>query len=542
KLLEYGSQRIAGIYSKHTPYAQSVIDGETGLLVEREDPDLWYDKIKFLIEEPAERRRIQQQAYDYVRRERTLGQNVRRWYDLYSRVLAESPETRVRDEQPLVSIVMLTFNALEYTKRCVDSLSQHTAYPHEIIFVDNGSTDGTKDYLRDLVATNANYQLIDNETNVGFSAGNNQGAKEARGKYLLLLNNDVLVADGWLESLVSGLERDERIGMIGPISNHISGLQQLADIPYQNDEEYYGFAKTIRTANQGKVTPRRRIAGFAILVRRALYDQLGGLDETFSSGNYEDDDLCLRAREKGYAIMVDESTLLHHFGSRTFADNVIDYEASLRMNEKIFRTKWPEVDLDWLLEEDEPLVQVLERKSQEAIQLINQGDLEDGRKLCREILLEDPTKVEAVYGLGLVAHLQGDLREARNHYERVLSLDREWTPVQQSLALLDMAAGDLDAAQLRLAQILEKDPGDLNARRLLGQTFLETEKFEEGIGILMGILNDDPNDWQTHFLLASLYAEVDRTEDVKRHLEAVLAANPDHAEAREMLDKITQDT
>ncbi|UCD38804.1 MAG: glycosyltransferase, partial [Fidelibacterota bacterium] len=129
KLLEYGSQRIAGIYSKHTPYAQSVIDGETGLLVEREDPDLWYEKIKYLIEEPAERRRIQQQAYDYVRRERTLDQNARCWYDLYSRVLAESPETRIRDERPLVSIVMLTFNALEYTKRCVDSLSQHTAYP-----------------------------------------------------------------------------------------------------------------------------------------------------------------------------------------------------------------------------------------------------------------------------------------------------------------------------------------------------------------------------------------------------------------------------
>ena len=237
--------------------------------------------------------------------------------------------------------------------------------------------------------------------------------------------------------------------------------------------------------------------------------------------------------------MVDESTFIHHFGSRSFTENKIDYKASLKKNEELFRAKWPEVDLDWLLEADEPLVQVLERKSQEGAKLIGQGDLENGRRLCDEVLLEDPTKVEAIHGLGLIAHLKGDLLEARNHYQQAVSLNREWSPVQQSLALLDMAEGDLKAAQRRLVQILEKSPHDLNARRLLGQIFLEEEQFETGIGVLTGILKDDPNDWQTHFILASLYAEVDRMEDVKRHLEAVLAANPDHAEAREMLHKIS---
>jgi len=521
KFLEYSSQRIAGIYSRQTPYAGSVIDGETGLFVEKEDPDLWYEKIKYLIEQPAERERIQQQAHDYVLRERTLGANVRSWYDLYGHILAESTETRTREKRPLVSIVMLTFNALEYTRRCVDSLSRHTSYLHEVIFVDNGSSDGTKDYLRDVVAANANYQLIDNETNLGFSAGNNQGVKAAGGQYVLLLNNDVLVADGWLESLVSALERDERIGMVGPVSNYVSGRQRLVldspagspDVPYQDDESYYGFAGTVRTANRGKVTPRRRIAGFAMLIPKALYDDLGGLDEIFGSGNYEDDDLCLRVREKGYAIMVDESTFIHHFGSRSFKENKIDYDASLKKNEEIFRAKWPEVDPDWLLERDEPLVQVLEQKSREGAKLIEQG-------------------------LGLIAHLNGDLLEARNRYQQAVSLKREWSPIQQSLALLDMAEGDLKAAQHRLVQILEKDPHDLDARRLTGQIFLEEEQFEAGIGVLTGILKDDPNDWQTHFILALLYAEVDQMQDVKRHLEAVLAANPDHAEAREMLHKI----
>ena len=541
KFLEYGSCRIAGVYSVIMAYAQTVKDGETGILAGTEDTDLWYEKIKLLIDKSVEREKIQQQAYDYVMGERTLGSNSYRWYDLYCEVLAESRVTRASKKRPLVSIVILTYNALEFTKRCIDSIRQHTNYPHEVIFVDNGSTDGTKEYLRRQVKEESKYHLIENVYNLGFSAGNNQGAKAAKGQYLLLLNNDVLVADGWLESLVDVIERDEYIGMVGPISNQVSGRQMLRDTAYDEENDYYSFADAIRTTNLGSVTPRRRIAGFAVLIRKALYDDLGGLDEGFIAGNYEDDDLCLRVRQRGYAIMVDESTFVHHFGSRTFIDNQIDYTASLRTNERIFRDKWPDIDTDWLLERDEPLVDALKRKSEAATQLVNRGDLDAGRTLYKEILQENPIMAEAIYGLGLIAHLEGDLGEARNLYQRAVSLNKEWKPVQHSLALLDMAEGKLQAAQLRLAKIVNQDPNDLESRRLLGQSFLEAEHFDEGIGILMGILKDNPNDWQTHFLLAILYAEVDRHEDVKRHLSAVLAANPDHAEAREMLQSMTRE-
>jgi tetratricopeptide (TPR) repeat protein len=238
--------------------------------------------------------------------------------------------------------------------------------------------------------------------------------------------------------------------------------------------------------------------------------------------------------------MVDESTILHHYGSRTFSDNKVDYQASLQKNEKIFKQKWPDIDPEWLLERDEPLASVLARQTDEALKVIKTGDLERGESLCLDILKEDPIRAEAVYGLGLVQHLRGNLGGARIHYDRAVSLQQEWAPLHHGLALLDIAEGKIEEAQLRLGRILEKNPADLDARRLLGQTLIETEQFEEGIQLLMGNLQDDPNDWQTHLILASLYAEVDRTEDVKRHLEAVLAANPEHSEAREALAKINQ--
>lgn len=458
----------------------------------------------------------------------------KKWEGKLEGLLSQTGETLDHRD---VSIIMLTYNALTYTKYTVQSLIHHTQCPHEVIFVDNGSTDGTKEYLLRQVAQHPNFRLIDNATNLGFSAGNNQGVQAARGQYVLLLNNDVLVGDGWLENLVAALERDARIGMVGPVTNYVSGRQRLAKVPYQGDKEFYGFAQKVRNAKRGKLTPRRRIAGFAMLMRKALYDELGGLDERFGSGNYEDDDLCLRARGKGYAIMVDEGTFIHHFGSRTFVENKVDYTASLRKNKQIFRVKWPQINLDWLLEKQEPLSKELERRSKAALESIDQGDVESGRIQCEEILNENPLMVEAVYGLGRVAQLAGETRKARNHYERALSLNRDWVPAQQSLARIDLAEGRVSSAQDWLVEILEKNPRDLDARRLLGQVLIEQERFEEGIGTLMGILKDDPGDWPTHFVLATLYAEIDEAVQVTHHLEAVLAANPNHTRARELLQQ-----
>ena len=154
-----------------------------------------------------------------------------------------------------VSIIILTWNALEYTQKCVNSIQNHTRYPHEIVFVDNASTDGTVEYLRNLVKGHSNYKLIENRENRGFAAGNNQGVSAASGEYVMLLNNDVLVSDGWLESLVESLEIDKNIGMVGPITNSISGRQQVIEIPYTDEQGFYKFAQGIRSTYKGRLTP-----------------------------------------------------------------------------------------------------------------------------------------------------------------------------------------------------------------------------------------------------------------------------------------------
>ena len=102
----------------------------------------------------------------------------------------------ILSDKPLISIIMLTYNALGFTKKCIKSIFQNTKCSYEIIFVDNASSDGTVEYLNSLI-NNTNHKLIINKKNLGFSKGNNIGVKFATGKYIMLLNNDTLVPLGW---------------------------------------------------------------------------------------------------------------------------------------------------------------------------------------------------------------------------------------------------------------------------------------------------------------------------------------------------------
>ena len=288
-------------------------------------------------------------------------------------------------QKALVSIIMLTYNALEYTKMTFESIKANTQYPWEIIFVDNASTDGTKKYLRELQKAHGNVHVVFNKENKGFSAGNNQGVKKANGEYVLFLNNDVLVAKGWLQNLVEALQKDDGIGMLGPITNYISGLQMVEDVPYKDVSGFPQYAAQVAQLNKDKITPRRRIAGFAVLMDKEVFSQLGGFDESFGSGNFEDDDLCLRVRQEGFAIMVHEGVYIHHFGSQTFKANKIDYSASLQERGARFREKWPQVDYEELLEQKNPLSRVLEDNLQQAQKIWQQGEGEKALEVYLDV-------------------------------------------------------------------------------------------------------------------------------------------------------------
>lgn len=246
----------------------------------------------------------------------------------------------------LTSIIILTRNQLPLTKICFASIIANTPEPYELIVIDNGSSDGTVEWLREQAEADTRIRLIENSVNKGFAAGCNQGITAAHGEYLLLLNNDTVVTPGWLSGLREVLDRYPDTGIVGPMTNSASGIQVVADTGYTSLPELPAWSATFRRSNRFQIIPQRRIVGFCMLFRKDLIKKTGLLDESFGSGNYEDDDLCLRAELAGYRNLIAGDVFIHHEGGATFSGNCIDRGEKNRTNRTIFKQKWDPSRLD----------------------------------------------------------------------------------------------------------------------------------------------------------------------------------------------------
>jgi len=240
----------------------------------------------------------------------------------------------------LTSIIILAHNGLEHTEQCLQSIEAHTPERHELIIVDNASTDGTLDSLRNYMATRDNVRVIANRSNRGFAAGNNQGLALARGEYVLLLNNDTIVTEGWLTRMQTVFGMHPDVGIVGPVSNYVSGPQLVHGAAYKDLEGMATFAAEWARTHDGQSQEATRVVGFCLLMRKEVVARVGGLDERFGSGNFEDDDLCIRAFQIGFRARIALDVFIHHTGSQTFKATKIDYRQSLMRNWELFKAKW----------------------------------------------------------------------------------------------------------------------------------------------------------------------------------------------------------
>ncbi len=242
-------------------------------------------------------------------------------------------QRRVRRDFGLTTIVIVTHNQLSYTRQCVESILVRTDEPYELIFVDNGSTDGTPDYL----ASISGAKVILNSDNRGFAPAVNQALRVADGQQILLLNNDTIVTTGWLEGLLEALNDRPDTGLVGPVSNNVSGPQQVP-VAYHELASLDGFAwQQRKTRNMTEVD---RLVGFCLMIRREVIGAIGLLDERFEVGCFEDDDLCRRALAKGFKAFIASHVFVHHFGSVTFQAAGVNFAEIMEKNRRRYDEKW----------------------------------------------------------------------------------------------------------------------------------------------------------------------------------------------------------
>lgn len=267
------------------------------------------------------------------------------------------------ENQPLVSIIICTHNGLDNLRRLLASLCDRSFYTHyELVVVDNASTDGTLAFLEEQKA-HFEITVIRNEDNESFSHANNQGAQAAKGEYLLFLNNDIEVTDGWLDELLMCALEHPDASAVGAkllypeipedsINAGRSFYTQHTGIAFRASE--FNGQTFVRPYNRclqeaftdGEDGQARRIAAVTaacLLMKKNVFDAIGGFEECYIYG-YEDVDLCLKAYRGGYHNYYCPSALLFHYEFGTQSTSRHDEVIKRRTNNiRCFRARWNDV-------------------------------------------------------------------------------------------------------------------------------------------------------------------------------------------------------
>jgi len=241
---------------------------------------------------------------------------------------------------PEISIVITVHDQVHFMYKCLESVYLNTEPCYELIIIDDCSTGETKDLLSGI----ENIRIFRNETNSGIIKSRNKSIDLALGRYIVFLNNDIIVTEKWLEPLVECM-KDEHVGAVGPRLIYPDGtLKEAGGIIWADGStSHFGRGDGSAKPLYNYVRPVDCCSGAALVVRKDLLNSLGGFDSRYEPGHYEDTDLCLSICVEGYRVMYQPQSLVIHFGDISGYSLKSENTKFQMINKEKFYQKWKPV-------------------------------------------------------------------------------------------------------------------------------------------------------------------------------------------------------
>lgn len=333
-----------------------------------------------------------------------------------------------------ISVIIPAFNQLEYCRQCIQSIRMHTDREYRLILVDNGSTDGVSEFFDSVPGAT----VIHSETNRGFAGGVNLGLDRAQG-HVVLLNSDTLVPKGWLDLLEQTLLREDDIGIVGPMSNCVSGPQHIPGLEFTSLHDINAYAAQRAREHKSRFEEVDRLVGFCLLIREETLQKVGRFDESFGIGNFEDDDYCLRVRQAGYRLRIAHDAFVFHYGGRTFLGMGIvgdRWDELMAANQRSFVRKWN-------IEPPErtEAVQESQQLNARAREALKDGHIREALELLRQAIEVCPWWEVNFNDLGVILWQMDRHEDAYNQFLRAIRLNTAFEDARANLLEAEKVLG-----------------------------------------------------------------------------------------------------
>ena len=237
----------------------------------------------------------------------------------------------------LCDIVVITWNRKEIIKSFVESFLDSTSSICKLIIIDNASSDGTVDYLLSLKDTEkCKFKIVLNKENNGFVEGVNQGIKISEAPYVCWANNDLIFYQGWLEEVLSILQKNKTIGAVSPNSNSL-GVHPPQGVSLSL------FAAELREKYKGIFVEMPFCVGFCLVVKREVIDKIEGLSRDFAPLYFEDTDYSMKVKKAGYLIGIAKAAYVWHQEHSSFKQAKERQKEIFSKNRETFEKKWGKI-------------------------------------------------------------------------------------------------------------------------------------------------------------------------------------------------------
>lgn len=346
--------------------------------------------------------------------------------DSGNRRMQASPPTRV-------DVVVPVHNHEEMTRQFLDSLKAYTDRPYRLIVVDNGSEalpESLIDGFEDAV-------ILRSDENLGYAGGCNLGIAHGSNPLVMVCNNDLVLTKGWMSRMIDALSGDEQIAAVAPCTNYGVEDQEVDIGTFMDVQGMHRQADLFAARYPGLVEDVHFVTGMCLLLKRDVLDEIGTFDERFGWGNFEDNDLCLRIKNKGLRIVVARDVFVYHLGNRTFKALKIDYGKQLSENEALFSEKWKDNRyIEGIYLEREGNLKAALRAYLNCLKqgdpnpesllhagsiLLTMGKFNSAARSFRQYIEKCPDSTRARLGLGWSLYLGGDRRQGATLLHAVMS-------------------------------------------------------------------------------------------------------------------------